>query len=146
MSFTPRRRDINFWTIKSLSISFLDRLMLNLAIATQCQSTDYTLARDPFSAISHYYLSSSSFHENWGAIFLRVDVVFYDIPAITIDAHVLFSLLKLSCLWWCRWKEQVRQCNSNFKFFFSKRALKRILPSDWFLAQSVFSYLCPRAR
>ena len=50
-------------------MSILDRLILNLAIATQCQSTDYTLARDPFSAISHYFLFSSSFHENWGAIF-----------------------------------------------------------------------------
>ena len=94
-----------------------------------------------FSLLPLFFL----FSRELGCDFLRVDVVFYDIPAITIDAHVLFSLLKLSCLWWCRWKEQVRQCNSNFKFFFSKRAQKRILPSDWFLAQSVFSYLCPRA-
>ena len=70
-----------------------------------------------FSLLPLFFL----FSRELGCDFLRVDVVFYDIPAITIDAHVLFSLLKLSCLWWCRWKEQVRQCNSNFKFFFFLR-------------------------
>ena len=35
--------------------------------------------------------------------------------------------------------------NDDNLFFFSERARQRIVQPDWFLARSVFSFLCPRA-